>query len=112
MFATQGAEQRSAIAAYSSTVRRRVDEDEVGARLAVGVAAVDRVLEPGHLQRVRARDDQRLVGASRRDGGADLDHHLLGRDHLLALHVAAALRRDLVLDLHRVRADGLELARP
>ena len=34
----------------------------------------------------------------------------VGRDHLLALHVAAALRRDLVLDLHRVGAGGLELA--
>ena len=96
--------------AYASTVRRRVDEDEVGAGVGVRVAAGDRVLEPGHLQRVGARDDQRLVRPSRRDGGAHLEHHLLGRDHLLALHVAAALRRDLILDLHGVRAGRLELA--
>ena len=35
----------------------------------------------------------------------------LGRDHLLALHVPAALGRDLILDLHGVGADRLELAR-
>ena len=90
---------------------RRVDEDEVGAGVGVRVAAGDRVVEPGHLERIRPRDDQRLVRASSRDGRAHLDHHLRCRDHLLPLHVPAALGRDLILDLDCVGAGRLELAR-
>ena len=108
--ATHGAEQLLGDGGVLLHRAGGVDEHEIGARIAVGVAAGERVLEPGHLERIRPRDDQRLVRASRGNGGADLDHHLGSRDHLLALHVAAALRRDLILDLNRVGADGLELA--
>ena len=80
---------------------RRLDEQRVGARLAVAPRALERAVEALDRARVGAGDDQQLAVAARLDRGAHLLDHLGRVDHLLALHVAAALRRDLVLDVQR-----------
>jgi hypothetical protein len=46
----------------------------------------------------------------RGDRGPHLQHHVLDRDHLLAAHVAALLRRLLVLDEDRRGAEACERA--
>ena len=60
--------------------------------------------------RVGPRDDQRLARAPRVDRGADFAAHLVRRDQRLAVEVAAALGKILVLELDRVGAGALELA--
>jgi hypothetical protein len=57
--------------------------------------------------RVGSRDQEQVLAAPRGGRGPDLGDHLLGRDHVLAGHVAAALGRDLVLDEDRRRAQRL-----
>ena len=88
---------------------RCIDEHEVGPRVRVCVAPRDRVIETGHLKRIRPRDDQGLVRASSLHGCAHFQRHLRRRDDLFAFHVPASLRGDLVLDLDRVCACRLEL---
>ena len=86
----------------------RLDEDHVGAGLAVELGALKRRLEPEHLAGVGAGDDeQRVVGAGV-EGGVQLGHHLGRRDDLLAGEVAAALGEGLILELNRVGAAPLE----
>ena len=88
---------------------RGVDEDDVGARGGVAVRARDRVLEAGHGDRIGARDDQRVAVGARVERRAQLLLVQLGRDHVLALHVTAALREDLILELDAGDAGALEL---
>ena len=89
---------------------RRLDEQHVGAGLAIHRGALDRAVEALDRHRVGARDDQRLARAARIDRGADLAAHLLRRDQRLAVEMAAALGEVLVLELDRGGAGALELA--
>ena len=61
-------------------------------------------------ERVGARLDDEVRITARLLRGEDLLDHLLGRDDLLALHVAAALGPDLVLEHHAGHARVLERA--
>ena len=88
---------------------RRVDEDHVRAGGGVAVRARDRILEARDGDRVGARDDQRVGIRARVERGAQLLLVQLGRDHVLALHVPAALREDLILELDAGDAGALEL---
>ena len=72
--------------------------------------ALDGALEALDRDRVGARDDQRLARVPRVDRGADLAAHLVRRDQRLAVEVAAALGKVLVLELDRGGAGALELA--
>jgi hypothetical protein len=87
---------------------RRFHESDVGPGFAVGGGALERSGEAFRRNGVGARDDQKVVVAARVDGRLDLPHHLCGRDHLLAREMAAALGKDLVLDLQRIGAGALE----
>jgi hypothetical protein len=89
---------------------RRLDEADIGAGLQVGVHAVDRRLQPLDRARVGARDDHHVGVAPRVGRGLDLAHHLGLADDLLALVVAALLRRHLVLEVERRDAGLLVLA--
>ena len=97
-----------AIAVDLLVVRRRLDEADVGAGLAEGVRAVHRGGEAFDGDGVGARDDQQIGIGARVHRGLDLCDHLGGRDDLLALEMAAALREHLVLDLDRVGAGALQ----
>ena len=82
-----------------------VDDDGVGAGLEVLPGALDGVVEVG---RVGPGDDgeRRLARLERRGELAEVALH---REHLLALGVTAALRRDLVLHLDPRDPGGLHL---
>ena len=88
---------------------RRLDEDHVGARLGIGVGALERLVEALDRDRVRAAD-QRHVALARVERGLDLADHLRLRHQRLVLEVAAALGHRLVLELHRRGARALEAA--
>ena len=59
--------------------------------------------------RVGARDDQRVGVGAGVQRGAQLLLVQLRRDHVLALHVPAALREDLILELDCRHAGALQL---
>src|SRR6185503_21277390 len=73
------------------------------AGIEVGVGAADELVHAaaGDAARIAARDQHevRVELAPHAVGRADLADHLLQRYHLLAGYVAAALGRDLVLDV-------------
>ena len=89
---------------------RRLDEQHVGAGLAIHRGALDGAVEAFDGDRIGPRDDQRLARVPGIDRGADLAAHLLRRDQRLAVEMAAALGKILVLELDRVGAGALELA--
>jgi hypothetical protein len=83
----------------------------IGAGLDVGPGARGGIFQPVHGLGVGAGDEDEVRRFARFDRGADLDHHLLARDHRDALRQqAAALGRDLVLEVDAGDAGGLELA--
>ena len=87
-------------------IRHRLGEDEVRAGLDAGRRAFDRRVQTLDGERVGAGHDQHVVAGVGGRGHA-LDHLVLA-DDLLARPVAAALGRDLVLDVHAGRAGALE----
>ena len=87
---------------------RCLDEQHVGAGLAVTHGARDGRLETLDRDRVGARDDQRLARAPRIERRLDLADHLCGRNECLVIEVTAALGKRLVLDLDRVGPGTLE----
>ena len=91
-------------------VLRRLDEAHVGTGLDIAIDALDRGIEPLDGARIRARDDDEVSVLPRIDRGLDLADHLLCADELLALIVAAFLRRELILQMKRRGARLLELA--
>src|SRR5262245_36035033 len=88
--------------------RGRFDEGDVGAGLPIGRGALERGGIAFWRNGVSARDDQEIAVAAGVDGGFDLLHHLGGRDHVFAREMAAALGKDLVLDLQGIGARALE----
>jgi len=83
-----------------------VGEQQVGAGLGVEIEPADRLVEPVRTERVGARHDDEVGIDPCRRRRRDLLGALLGRDHRLALEVAAALRPLLVLD-HQPGEAGL-----
>src|SRR5262249_31705087 len=77
----------------------RLDEADISAGVTIAVRALERGLETVDRNGVGSRHDDEAGIAARIGGGLDLGHHLGGRDHLLAFEMAAALRKNLVLDL-------------
>ena len=53
-----------------------------------------------YTQGIRAGDDQKIFAAAGIHGGFYFGHHVLGIDHRLAAHMAAALRPLLILDMN------------
>ncbi|MCY1238474.1 hypothetical protein D9M72_512150 [compost metagenome] len=86
------------------------DEQDVGAGLAELLRALDRGLEAQRRRRVGAGHDEQVGVGAGIDGGLDLVDGFLGGDHLLAREMAAALGRDLVLELDAVGARALQHA--
>ncbi len=89
---------------------RRLDEQHVGAGLAVHLHALDGAVEAFDRDGVGARHDQGLARVAGIHRGADFSAHLGGRDQRLAVEMAAALGKVLVLELDRGGAGALELA--
>src|SRR5262245_42332560 len=81
-----------------------------GARLAVSRVALDGAFKTFDRNRVGARDHQRLARAPRIERRLDLASHLDRRDEDLAVEVAAALRKCLVLELNGARPRAFEQA--
>ena len=69
---------------------RRLDEQEIRAGLLVGARAIERRLEALDGARVGAGEDHQVRIHARIHRGLELGHHLVLRDHVLALEVAAA----------------------
>ena len=85
-------------AAQLLDAERRLDEEQIGAGLAIELGPLDGGVEPFDRAGIGAgHDDHRLVLAGI-EGRLQLGDHLGCGDHLLALHMAAALGRDLILD--------------
>ena len=78
---------------------RSLDEEHVRAGLGRRLAAAQRLVEVDRGDRVGARDDHHRGIGSRLDRGADLTHELAPRNDLVPREMAAALGRDLVLDV-------------
>src|SRR5581483_574502 len=72
--------------------------------------ARERVLDSMDGARVRARNDDKIRVAPRVERGADFVFHLRLRNDFLAVEMAAALGRHLVLDVDRGDAGALEFA--
>ena len=87
-----------------------IDEDQVGARCAIGACAQHDVVPSVGLQRVGARDDDEIAIAPRVAGGAHLRHHLFQLDDLLARQETASLGEHLVFDVQRRGARVFVLA--
>src|SRR6202162_563889 len=79
-----------------------VNEGEVGPGREIQVAAADRLVEAVNRISVRpgVDDEVGIEPVADARAGADFSRHLLGRNGLLAGHVTAALREDLILDVH------------
>jgi hypothetical protein len=88
----------------------RLDEQHVGAGLAIAPAALERRVQAFDGARVGAGDDHEVVRAARLDRGPHLLDHLICRDHVLARQMPAALRRHLVLEMERRHPGRLVLA--
>ena len=88
---------------------RRFDEAGVGAGLAGRLDAGDRFVHAVDGQRVGAGDDEEVAAPAGLDRRADLVDVVVAGDHLLAAHVAALLRPDLVLQEAAGRAGGDQL---
>ena len=86
--------------------RRRLDEQHVGAGIAVARSAIERGRKPFDGHGIGARNDQRPLGMSRVDRGLDLPDHFGGADDRLVFEVAATLGKALILEL-----DGVAPAR-
>jgi hypothetical protein len=95
--------QLGADAARELEIVHALEEGDVGAGVARGAQAGERVVEAVALQRVGAGDQDEVAagGGARHDGGADARHERLDGDELLALEVAAALGDGLILQVER-----------
>jgi hypothetical protein len=78
---------------------RRLDEQQIGARVGVGTATGDGGGEPVDRRGVGAGDQEEVGVAAGGDGGPDLADHLVDADHGLAAHVPALLGHHLVLQV-------------
>ncbi len=78
---------------------RRLDEEHVGARPGRGLAAAERLVEPGRRDRVGSRDDEEVRVRARLDRGADLSLELGEGNDLVTREMSAALGRHLVLEV-------------
>ena len=96
-----------AIACISSTERGASGKSTSAPGLGVRGEAVDRVVEPVDGDRIGAGDDHRVGIGARGERGPHFAHHLVARDHLLALHMTAALGEGLILELDRGGARAL-----
>src|SRR5438445_135478 len=85
-----------------------LDEQHIGARLAVERGASNRPIEPLHRNRIGARNDERLRRFPRVESRLDLPRHFLCPDERLVVEVTAAFWKGLVLELDRVRPCALE----
>ena len=83
----------------------RLGKDHVGAGLDASAGAIDRRLQSLDRERVGAGHDHEAGIGARIDGGLDSVDHFLLRDELLVRPVPAALRADLILDVHRACAE-------
>ena len=87
----------------------RLDEHDVGPGVDEPPRPLDRLVDAGDGDGVGPGDDDGVRRAARLDGDGDALDGVGEGDDLLVLEVAAALRRDLVLDLHGRRAGRLDL---
>src|SRR5262249_58322328 len=87
----------------------RLDEQHVGASLAIFDRALDRAIKTFDGNGVGTGDDEGVAGAPGIDRGAKLAAHFGGRDQHLAIEMTAALGKILILDLYGVGADAFEL---
>ena len=87
---------------------RRLDEQHVDAGFAVHGGPFDGALEAFDPNGVGAGDDQRLARASRIERGAQLAAHFGRGDQRLAVEMAAAFGKVLILELDRVGAGAFE----
>ena len=85
--------------AHLGLALQRLEEDDVGTGLGIGLAALHRALEAMRLPRIGAGDDQRLGALPRLDRDLDLLDHVDDRHDPLERRVAALLREFLVFDL-------------
>src|SRR5271169_336645 len=87
-----------------------VDEGQIGPGREIQVAAADRLVEAKNRVSVRpgVQDEVGIEPVADPRAGADLSGHLLGRDDFLSGHVPAALREDLILDVHPRHTHGDE----
>ena len=84
------------------------EQQQVGAGLAVGLAAPQRIVHAARPHRVGAGDDQEVRTAPGRHRFLHLGRHQLHRDHVLDPDVmVCALGHELVLDLDRREAGRL-----
>jgi hypothetical protein len=88
----------------------RLDEQRVRAGLAVRPRPRQRAVQTLDRARVRASDDQEVGRAPGGHRSRQLGNHLGRGKHLLALHMAALLGHDLVLEVDRRHAGRLVLA--
>ena len=73
------------------------------------MCAIDRFRQALDCDGISTRQDGEVLICARVDGSPYLGYELIARHHMLARHVPAAFRRDLVLDHDRGRARLLEL---
>jgi hypothetical protein len=88
----------------------RLDEEDVGAGLRVGLGAAQGLVEPERGARIGAGDDEEVLRGARLGGHADLLHHVRRPYHAPPRRVAALLREFLVLELDGRRAGFLVAA--
>ena len=84
-----------------------LDEENVGARPGVGLAAAQRLVEAEAGARVGPGDDEKVGRGAAGRGHLDLAHHLVDGHHAPARGMPAPLGEHLVLDLDRGRAGRL-----
>ena len=103
MLASSGAVLPSCLGNLREIVARarRLDEQDVGARLGIEPPALDRAVEVLDRRGVGAADDQRRLRLPRIDRRPDLARHLRRGNDRLAGEMPAALGEHLVLELDR-----------
>ena len=100
---------RRGISASSCSDCRRFDKNRIDAELGERAGALDGVVEAIDAARVGARDDDEIGIGARRQRGFEFSFHLRQWDDFFAVEMAAALGRDLVLDMNGSDANAFEL---
>ena len=103
-----GLSQQRADAAEVVALPRRLDEQHVGARLAIERGTRKRAVEALDRNRIGAGDNECFARLPGIDSGLDLPRHLLRGDQRLVVEMTAALGKVLILKLDRVGACTLE----
>ncbi len=88
-------------------VVRRLDEDAVRAIVQIELGPAECLVEPVHVARISARENEGVAIDLALRGRADFRRHVGGRDHVLAGDMAAPLGRDLILEHDRRYAESL-----